>query len=110
MKTVGLPVKLGVVGVIALAFALSGCSEVERTLNRGGDTPCSDFLKQNPDKQRVTVTKLVKERSGQDHEPAGAVVDASIFAVSALCNVQSNAQTPIKNANIAGIFAPPPQR
>ncbi|MFQ6395448.1 hypothetical protein ACLMAJ_18520 [Nocardia sp. KC 131] len=91
-------------GVAAVALLLAGCSDVERVLNRGGDTPCSDYVKQDQDTKRVTITKFVKEQTKNDHEPAGTTVDATIISVDLLCGSQRNAQTPIKNADVAGIF------
>lgn len=96
---------LATIGVATLgAGLLSGCSDVQRALNQGGDTPCSEYVQQDPDTKRMTVTKFVKDRSGNDHEPAGTVVDATIAAVDFLCANQRNADTPIKNANVPGMF------
>lgn len=93
------------VAAAALAVALlSGCSDVEKALNKGGDTKCSDYLAQNADTQRVTITKFIKQQTGNDHEPAGTQVDLSMAAVQGLCQVQANKDTPIKNANLAGIL------
>ena len=88
----------------AAAPLLTGCTEVETALNKGGDTPCSDYVKQDQDTQRTTITKFIKQQTGNDHEPAGTQVDATIIAVNFLCGNQRNAATPIKNANVAGIF------
>ncbi|WP_306361840.1 hypothetical protein [Nocardia sp. CC227C] len=83
---------------------LSGCSDVERALNKGGETKCSDYLAQDADTQRVTVTKFIKQQTKTENEPTGTSVDFTMAAVQALCSVQANADTPIKNADIAGIF------
>ncbi|WP_067821369.1 hypothetical protein [Nocardia inohanensis] len=83
---------------------LSGCSEVEKALNKGGDTKCSEYLTQQPDTQRVTVTKFIKQQAGNDNEPTGTSVDFTMAAVQTLCQIQANSDTPIKNADIAGIF------
>ncbi|MBL1079399.1 hypothetical protein JK358_33835 [Nocardia sp. 2] len=93
--------------VIAAAFAvtlLSGCTDVARALNKGGDTTCSEYLNQNADDQRMTITKAIKQQTGNDAEPAGTQVDITMASVQALCQVQANSETPIKNADIAGIF------
>ncbi|WP_282783669.1 MULTISPECIES: hypothetical protein [unclassified Nocardia] len=91
--------------VLVLGVALlSGCSDVERALNKGGDTKCSDYLAQDADTQRVTVTKFIKQQTNTENEPTGTSVDFTMAAVQALCSVQANADTPIKNADIAGIF------
>ncbi|ATL67844.1 hypothetical protein [Nocardia terpenica] len=91
-------------GSAVAAVLLSGCTDVQRALNKGGDTPCSDYVKQDQDTQRMTITKFVKQQSGNDHEPAGTVVDATMAAVGFLCSNQRNAATPIRNADVAGIF------
>ncbi|MEC3917454.1 hypothetical protein [Nocardia sp. CDC160] len=86
------------------ATLLSGCSDVEKALNKGGDTTCSDYLAQNADTQRVTITKFIKQQTGNDHEPPGTQVDLSMAAVQSLCQVQANKDTQIKNANLLGIL------
>lgn len=93
------------VAAAALAVTLlSGCSDVEKALNKGGDTKCSDYLAQNADTQRVTITKFIKQQTGKDTEPPGTQVDLSMAAVQSLCQVQANKDTPIKNANLLGIL------
>ncbi|MFD6163337.1 hypothetical protein ACIA8C_25440 [Nocardia sp. NPDC051321] len=91
-------------GIAAVALMLAGCTDVQRALNRGGDTPCSEYVKQNQDDKRMTITKFVKQQTNDDHEPAGTVVDATMVSVDVLCGGQRNAETPIKNADVAGIF------
>ncbi|MFI6865683.1 hypothetical protein [Nocardia sp. NPDC050406] len=86
------------------ATLLSGCTDVERALNKGGDTKCSEYLAQDPDDQRMTVTKFIKQQTNTESEPTGTSVDFTMASVQALCSVQANADTPIKNADIAGIF------
>ncbi|MEV0298459.1 hypothetical protein [Nocardia sp. NPDC050710] len=88
----------------AAALLLAGCTDIERALNQGGDTPCSEYVKQDPDTKRMTITKFVKQQTGSDQEPAGTVVDATIITVDVMCGAQRNAETPIKNADVAGIF------
>ncbi|MEU4595702.1 MULTISPECIES: hypothetical protein [Nocardia] len=92
------------VGLAVLAALVTGCSDVERLLNQGGDTPCRDYINQEPDTKRITITKAIKEQTGNDNEPAGTVVDAMIVQVDLLCAGQRNIDTPIKNADIAGLF------
>ncbi|WP_067686108.1 hypothetical protein [Nocardia jejuensis] len=94
-------------GMAAAVFAvtlLSGCTEVAKALNKGGDTKCSEYLTQNADDQRMTITKFIQQQSGNDATPPGTQVDLSMAAVQGLCQVQANGDTPIKNADIAGIF------
>lgn len=100
--------KLIALGIIAAALSAAGCSEVETTLNKGGDTSCADYLKQDAHTQRVTVTKFLKQRNGTNDDPAGTAVDLTMSAVAGLCSVQANRDTAIKNASLIGIFGPPP--
>ncbi|PXX70931.1 acid stress chaperone HdeA [Nocardia tenerifensis] len=90
--------------IAAVALVLAGCTDVQRALNRGGDTPCSEYVKQSQDEKRMTITKFVKQQTKDDHEPAGTVVDGTMVSVDVLCGGQRNADTPIKNADVAGIF------
>lgn len=96
---------LGVAVAAALsAGLLTGCSDVQQALNKGGDTPCSEYIKQDADAKRMTITKLLKQQSGKDNEPAGTAVDANMAAADFLCANQRNADTLIKNANLPGMF------
>ncbi|MGW5381106.1 hypothetical protein [Nocardia sp. NPDC003963] len=88
--------------IAAAVFALTGCTEIERAMNKGGDTPCREYVQQDQKTQRVTITKFLEEQQGG--EPTGTNVDLSIAAVNALCSVQANADTPIERADVAGIF------
>lgn len=103
-RTTGRSVALATVGITA-ALCLSACGQAEEALNRGGDTQCNDYLGQDKDKQRVTVTKYLKDRdNGKDPDPNQ--VDMAITAIDLLCRVQSNASVPIKNADLTGILPP----
>ncbi|WP_280255040.1 hypothetical protein [Nocardia wallacei] len=92
------------VGLAVATALLAGCSDVEKALNKGGDTPCGEYVKQDQDTKRTTVTKFVKQQTGDENEPAGTQVDLTMAAVEFLCGNQRNADTPIKNADVAGIF------
>ncbi|MBJ8340765.1 hypothetical protein JGU71_17880 [Antrihabitans sp. YC3-6] len=94
------------IGFFALSAVFAGgCSDVEEAVNKGGDTPCSDYLEDDADDRRVTVTKFLKE-DGNGNEPAGTAVDAAIIAIDLLCSAQQNADTPIKDADLTGILTP----
>ncbi|MDO3650636.1 hypothetical protein [Nocardia mangyaensis] len=92
------------VGVAVLAALATGCSDIEQALNQGGDTTCRDYVTQEPDTKRITITKAIKQQTGTDNEPAGTIVDSMIVQVDLLCAGQRNVDTPIKNADIAGLF------
>ncbi|HLS78951.1 MAG TPA: hypothetical protein VK083_19410 [Nocardia sp.] len=91
------------IAALAVALSVSGCSDVERALNRGGDTPCGEYVKQDADTKRVTITKFVKERDNLQNEPSGTAVDLTMMAVDVLCTGQRNVETPIKQADLAGM-------
>ncbi|MFG1793579.1 hypothetical protein [Nocardia altamirensis] len=91
-------------GIAAVALILAGCTDVQRALNKGGDTPCNEYVKQDQDTKRMTITKAIKQQTNNDHEPSGTAVDTTMVSVDVLCGIQANAETPIKNADIAGIF------
>lgn len=93
-------------GIAAIALVLAGCSDIEKALNKGGDTPCSEYIKQDADTKRVTITKAVKEYNNTENEPAGTVVDMGILKADLLCGAQLNPDTPIKNADFAGAIIP----
>lgn len=92
------------IALAAVTLLLTGCSDIQRALNQGGDTTCRDYVKQDQDGKRMTITKFIKQQTNDDHEPAGTAVDATMIQVDLLCGVQVNQDTPIKKADIAGIF------
>lgn len=99
--------KVIVTCVAAIGLSVVGCSEAKEAVNRGGDTTCGDFRTQSSDDQRITVTKFLKERSGdKDATPAPLVVDAAITAIGALCAVDGNDKEQIRNASIVPDTAP----
>lgn len=96
-----------VAAAAALAVLASGCEEAEKAVNKGGDTPCSEFVAQDKDKQRVTVTKfLEQERNGNAPATNDQTVDASIAAIELMCRAQANPDTPIRKADLTGILVP----
>ncbi|MEV5646636.1 hypothetical protein AB0L57_00160 [Nocardia sp. NPDC052254] len=95
---------LAVAAAALSAVLMTGCSDVQQALNQGGDTPCSDYVKQDANGKRMTITKFLKQQSGNDNEPAGTAVDANMAAADFLCANQRNADTLIKNASLPGIF------
>lgn len=88
--------------IAAAALVLTGCTEIEQAMNKGGDTPCREYIEQDQETKRITITKFLEEQHGQ--QPTGTNVDLSMAAVDALCSVQANADTPIERADLAGIF------
>lgn len=88
---------------LAAALSLTACSQIEEAVNRGGDTPCNDYIGQKRDQQRVTVTKFLKEREN-GAEPTTNQVDVAMTAINLLCRAQNNANVPIKDADLLGIL------
>ncbi|GAB4586874.1 hypothetical protein [Nocardia sp. IFM 10818] len=87
-------------------FLTAGCGEAEKIVNKGGDTPCSEFVAQDSEKQRVTARKFLEQEQDSTAEPSADTVDAAIAAITLMCEVQANRDTPIKKADLTGIFVP----
>lgn len=86
--------------------ALSGCSEAEQPVNKGGDTPCSEFVQQDMEKQRVTTRKFLEQEQSRTPEPDSDTVDTAIATIKLMCEAQANPDTPIKKADLTGVFVP----
>jgi len=88
---------LAVLAVFAAAgLALSGCSAVEEVTNKGGDTSCQDFNGQAEDKQRSAVSKMLKDKNG--NEPSNLELSATRVAVSAFCKTVGKDTSKISEA------------
>ncbi|WP_067660896.1 hypothetical protein [Nocardia harenae] len=90
--------------VTAAAFGGVGCDQVEEAVNRGGDTPCNEYIAQSAEDKRTTVTKYLENDRGS--APDATTVDAAIGAIDLMCRAQANAGTPIREADISGIIVP----
>ncbi|MEV0251559.1 hypothetical protein AB0H76_33575 [Nocardia sp. NPDC050712] len=97
---------VAVAGLAAVALFTSGCSEAEKAVSKGGETPCSEFTKQDKDKQRTTVAKFLEQDQGQKDVPNDQTIDNSITAIELMCAAQSNPDTPINKADLTGILVP----
>ena len=64
------------------ALLLSGCSP-SQIINTGGDTKCSDFIKQDENKQNSEVSKMLKDRSGA--EPNNLDITTTRMATATWC-------------------------
>ncbi|MFI9503948.1 hypothetical protein [Nocardia sp. NPDC052566] len=100
------PTKIAVLALAAAALWLGGCSEAEKAVNPGGDTKCTDFVRQDADKQRVTVAKFLEQESGDRPTPDARTVDAAVASIQLMCSAQANPETPIKKADLTGILVP----
>ncbi|MEV6279541.1 hypothetical protein [Nocardia sp. NPDC051832] len=94
-----------VAGLAAAALFAAGCDEAEKAVNKGGETPCSEFTKQDKDKQRTTVAKFLEQEQGGD-VPNDQTVDRSLTAIELMCGAQANPDTPINKADLTGILVP----
>ncbi|WP_446225912.1 hypothetical protein ACTWPB_13070 [Nocardia sp. IBHARD005] len=89
--------------MLAVAITTTGCADLERALNRGGDTLCHDYLDQNADDQRMTITKFIQERRNNDGDLPPATIDVARGGVNMLCSIPSNADVPIEDATLKGL-------
>ncbi|MCA2206794.1 hypothetical protein AB0I35_25705 [Nocardia sp. NPDC050378] len=92
--------------VAALGTLAAGCAEAEKAVNKGGDTPCSEFTAQDTDKKRTTVTKFLEQERGEDAQIDQNTIDLSIGAIDLMCSAQANPDTPIKEADLTGALVP----
>lgn len=84
-----------VLAASATAAAISGCSASE-IVNTGGDTKCKDFLTQDEKKQNDEVSKMLKDKSGQD--PANLEITATKASVLIYCQTLGQQDTKISEA------------
>lgn len=85
---------------------VSGCEQAKEAVNKGGDTPCSEFVAQDKDKQRVTVRKYLEQDTKVTPTPDADGVDGAIAAIGLMCQAQANPDTPIRNADLTGVLVP----
>ena len=84
-----------VLAASAAAVALSGCSASE-IVNTGGDTKCKDFVTQDEKKQNDEVSKMLKDKSGQD--PSNLEITATKTSVTLYCQTVGKEDTKISEA------------
>jgi acid stress chaperone HdeA len=81
------------IGVAALL--LSGCSP-SQVINTGGDTKCSDFVKQDENKQNSEVSKMLKDKSGA--EPNNLEISATRMSAATWCQTLGTPDSKISEA------------
>ncbi|MFD3702709.1 hypothetical protein ACFWUP_06135 [Nocardia sp. NPDC058658] len=91
------------IALLAVAITTAGCGDIERALNRGGATPCGDYLDQDADTQRLTITKFIQDRRDNSEDLSPATVDVARGGINMLCSIPSNADVPIENATLTGL-------
>lgn len=69
-------------------------------ISRGGGTTCAEYIEQNLEVQRAIVAEFLKHE-GQ-HNPGEAQVDSARLAIDTMCTLRGGADTPIREAGVAG--------
>ncbi|MFE1592985.1 hypothetical protein [Nocardia sp. NPDC058705] len=90
----------------AIAVLGTGCDQVEKAVNKGGDTPCSEYTAQSSEDRRVTVTKFLEQERGDDAKSDPDTIDLSVAAIDLMCGAQANPDTPIREADLTGVLVP----
>jgi len=84
-----------VLAASAVTAGISGCSASE-VVNTGGDTKCKDFATQDEKKQNDEVSKMLKDKSGQD--PTNLEITATKTSVTLYCQALGKEDTKISEA------------
>ena len=88
--------KRTVAAAIAIAaLLLNGCS-ASQIINTGGDTKCSDFKGQDEKKQDSEVSKMLKDKSG--NEPSNLEVSATRASALVYCQTVGTPDSKISDA------------
>jgi acid stress chaperone HdeA len=77
------------------ALLLSGCS-ASQIINTGGDTKCSDFKGQDEKKQDSEISKMLKDKSG--NEPNNLEVSATRASALIYCQTIGTPDSKISDA------------
>ncbi|MGS2811285.1 hypothetical protein [Nocardia sp. MW-W600-9] len=92
--------------ILAVMGGSTGCAELEKAVNKGGDTRCSEYLAQDSAKKHTTVTKLLEEEGQGDAAADQNAVDLAVAAINLMCGAQANPDTPIRDADLSGVLVP----
>lgn len=95
-----------ILAAAAIGILGTGCDQVEEAVNKGGDTPCNEYVEQDADKKRTTVKKFLEQERGEDASLDQNTVDLSMAAIDLMCGAQANPDTPIKEADLTGVLVP----
>jgi len=88
--------KRTVAAAIAIAaLLLSGCS-ASQVINTGGGTKCSDFKGQDEKKQDSEISKMLKDKSG--NEPNNLEVSATRASALVYCQTVGTPDSKISDA------------
>ncbi|MBV8860533.1 MAG: hypothetical protein JO082_05290 [Mycobacterium sp.] len=80
---------------VGAALLFSGCS-ASQVINTGGDTKCSDFVKQDENKQNTEVSKMLKDKSGA--EPNNLEISATRMSAATWCQTLGTPDSKISEA------------
>ena len=86
-------IRLGAAVLAVAALTLTGCTK------QGGDTTCENYQKMSDADQREQVTKLYKDKHGE--EPAAGAATALRAEAIAYCNTAGKEDTKIKEVPIS---------
>jgi acid stress chaperone HdeA len=81
--------------VAAGAILFSGCS-ASQVINTGGDTKCKDFTTQDEKKQNDEISKMLKDKSGQD--PTNLEISATRLSAQTYCQAVGKPDSKISEA------------
>jgi acid stress chaperone HdeA len=81
--------------IATAALLLSGCS-ASQIINTGGDTKCSDFKGQDEKKQDSEISKMLKDKSG--NEPNNLEVSATRASALVYCQTIGTPDSKISDA------------
>jgi acid stress chaperone HdeA len=84
-----------VTAIAVAAILLSGCSP-SQVINTGGDTKCSDFVKQDENKQNSEVSKMLKDKSGA--EPNNLEISTTRMSAATWCKTLGTPDSKISEA------------
>jgi acid stress chaperone HdeA len=83
------------IAVAAAAMLFSGCS-ASQIINTGGDTQCKDFTTQDEKKQNDEISKMLKDKSGQD--PTNLQISATRLSAQTYCQTLGKPDSKISEA------------
>lgn len=94
-----------VLAAVTVAALSAACSDIEKAVNKGGDTRCSEYTAQDSPERHTTVTKYLEQERGKDGVDQDTV-DLAAAAIDLMCSAQANPDTPIRDADLTGILVP----
>ncbi len=81
--------------MIAAALLFGACSASE-VINTGGDTKCKDFTAQEEKKQNDEISKMLKDKSGND--PTNMEITATRLSALTYCQTIGKEDSKISEA------------